>query len=441
MSRVGLKQRGALWLALLAPLFYLSYGLANHLAAGRAQVPSLVFGWEQGIPFWAWTIYPYWSINVFYALSLFLARDRVELDRHAARLLSVQAIAVLCFVLWPLRFSFGQPPVDGGLAGLLFTALRGFDQPYNQAPSLHIALAVVLWDWYRRRIAPGWVRGVLHVWTLAICASVLTTWQHHFVDIPTGALLGMLCVWAWPLERRALPWRPWSADPQRLRLAGQYLAGAVVLALPALAFGGGWLWLLWPTVSLVLVALNYAVFGARGFQMGRDGRMAWPARWLLAPYRLGAALNAWGWTRRQRAADEVLPGVLLGRVPSRAEWEAAGRPRILSLCAELQVPAAARARTLCLPWLDLVAPTPAALHRAALMLARQRAGGQAVWVCCALGYSRSAATVVGWLAASGEAWSVGQAQALVRQARPQIVLRHAWQNALLQAGSTPVAAR
>ena len=401
----------------------------------------MVFDWEQGIPFWAWTIYPYWSINLFYAVSLFLARDRRELDRHAARLLSVQAVAVGCFLLWPLRFSFGQPPVEDGLAGLLFTALRGFDQPYNQAPSLHIALAVVLWDWYGRRITARWARGLLHVWTLAICASVLTTWQHHFIDIPTGALLGLLAVWAWPLERRALLWREVSIDPRRLRLAGLYLAGAALLALPALAFGGVALWLLWPAVSLLLVALNYAVFGARGFQMGRDGRMAWPARWLLAPYRLAARVNAWCWTHRQRAADPVLPGVLLGRVPTQAEWEAAGRPRILSLCAELQVPAAARAHTLCLPWLDLVAPPPAALHRAALMLARQRAGGQAVWVCCALGYSRSAAAVVGWLAASGEAWSVGQAQAMVRHARSQIVLRHDWQSALLQAGSTPVTAR
>ena len=432
-------KRAALWLAVLAPVFYLSYGLANHWAAGRAQVPSVVFDWEHAIPFWSWTIYPYWSINAFYALSLFLARDRFTLDRHGARLLTVQAIAVTCFVLWPLHFSFGQPTLEeGDPAGWLFTALRGFDQPYNQAPSLHIALAVILWDWYRRCITQRWARVLLHGWTLAICISVLTTWQHHFIDVPTGALLGVLCVWAWPLERRALPWRRVSRDPQRLRLAGQYLVGAVALALPALAFGGWGLWLLWPALSLVAVALNYAVLGAQGFQMGRDGRMAWAARWLFAPYRLGAAVNAWCWTRRQRAADLVLPGVLLGRMPSQRAWEAAGRPRILSLCAERQVPAAARGHTVCLPLLDLVAPTPAALHRAALMLQRQRQDGATVWVCCALGYSRSAAAVVSWLAATGEAWSVGQAQALVRQARPQIVLRHAWQGALLQAGSMPL---
>ncbi len=39
-----------------------------------------------------------------------------------------------------------------GAPALLFNALRGFDQPFNQAPSLHIALAVILWDWYRQFI-------------------------------------------------------------------------------------------------------------------------------------------------------------------------------------------------------------------------------------------------------------------------------------------------
>ncbi|RYF67673.1 MAG: phosphatase, partial [Comamonadaceae bacterium] len=153
-------KRAAAWLACLGPLFYLSYGLANWWAGTRAQVPSVVFDWEHGMPFWAWTIFPYWSINAFYALSLFLGRTRHLVDRHGARLLTAQLIAVSCFVLWPLHFSFGQAEVSGAPA-FLFNALRGFDQPFNQAPSLHIALAVILWDWYRRLIHARWARAVL----------------------------------------------------------------------------------------------------------------------------------------------------------------------------------------------------------------------------------------------------------------------------------------
>ena len=137
-------KRAALWLAGLAPLFYLTYGVANHLAAGRTGVPVVVFGWERQIPFLAWTIIPYWSINLFYGASLFVCETRRELDTHGRRLLTAQAIAVACFLLFPLRFSFEKPAIEPGLAGFKFDALLSFDKPYNQAPSLHIALLVIL---------------------------------------------------------------------------------------------------------------------------------------------------------------------------------------------------------------------------------------------------------------------------------------------------------
>ncbi|WP_076998581.1 phosphatase PAP2/dual specificity phosphatase family protein [Variovorax sp. KK3] len=424
-SRPRPWKRAAAWLALLGPLFYASYGFANWWASTRAVVPTLYFEWERSVPFWAWTIFPYWTINAFYALSVFLARDRHELDRHGARLLTAQVLAVTCFVLWPLRFSFGQPAVEGAPA-LLFDALRGFDQPFNQAPSLHIALAVILWDFYRRRIHAMWARGVLHLWTFAICASVLTTWQHHFIDIPTGALLGLVCVWLWPLERVvSLPfgWRL-ARDVQRWKLAAAYAAGALLFFAAAFALRGMALWLAWFGIALLLVALNYAGLGARGFGMDRHGRMRWSARWLFAPYRLGAALNARVWTRGLPASVQVAPGLRLGRRPSHAEWEAAGRPALVSLCAELQLPPVPTAR--CVPMLDLVLPPAQQLRRAAAVIEGLRSRGEPVWVCCALGFSRSAASVVAWLGLHGRAASLDGAHAVVRQARPQIVLRSGW---------------
>lgn len=428
MKRGRPTRRALAWLALLAPFFYASYGLANHLAARRAGVPSFVFDWEQQVPFWAWTIFPYWSLNVFYGLSVLLAASRHELDRHVARLLSAQCIAVACFIVFPLRFAFGQPPVDGA-AGWLFNALRGFDQPFNQAPSLHIALTVILWDFYRRRLSTPWARIVLHLWALAISGSVLTTWQHHFIDIPTGALLGLLCVWAWPLERRlSMPaaWRL-SADAARQRLALRYAFAALAVAALATLFGGTVLWLWWPAVALMLVALNYLGFGARGFQMDAQGRMAWAARWLLAPYRIGATVNGWLWTRRLPATRELLPGVWIGSL-ARLHTVPDARATLVSLCAELQVPAAEHAH--CLPWLDLVPASPQALRRAAVLIEAAVQRGDAVLVGCALGYSRSAAALACWLARSGRARDADDAVAQLQLLHPQLVLGEAWRAAL-----------
>src|SRR4051812_7770658 len=101
------------WLLFLAPFFYVTYGAANLAAAHRGHVASIVFDWERRIPFIASTIVPYWSIDAFYGLSLFVCATRRELGIHVRRLIAAQVVAVACFILFPLRFSFGQPRADG----------------------------------------------------------------------------------------------------------------------------------------------------------------------------------------------------------------------------------------------------------------------------------------------------------------------------------------
>lgn len=417
--------RAALWLLVLAPLFFLSYGYANGVAAARTGVPSIVFDWERAIPFWAWTIVPYWSIDLFYGISLFVCRDRRELDTQGLRLLTAQALAIACFLLWPLRFSFQRPDSDG-VFGWLFDVLLGFDKPFNQAPSLHIVLLIVLWVRFAAHLRGAW-RWLLHGWFALIGVSVLTTYQHHFVDVPTGLLAGWLCVWLWP-ERAPAPWRgaALARDAQRWKLALLYASGAAACAAVAWWLrGAGW-WLLWPAWSLALVAANYAALGANGFQKRADGRLSAAARWLFAPYLLGAWLNSRWWTRRAPQPVAVADGVWLGRVPGAGERGAFAA--IVDCSAELSLPAW-REGDAVRPMLDLVAPTPAQLGEAAQDIERLRARGE-VLVCCALGYSRSAAAVAAWLLRSGRARSLEAAIDTLRRARPAIVLGPAHRRAL-----------
>ena len=137
------------WLAFLGPFFFATYGFATWATAQRPHVGALVFDWERMIPFLPWTIVPYWSIDLLYGLSLFTCTDRRELDTHAKRLLTAQIVAVCCFLLFPLTFTFERPMSDG-VFGWLFQVLGLFDKPFNQAPSLHVALLVVLWAQYGR---------------------------------------------------------------------------------------------------------------------------------------------------------------------------------------------------------------------------------------------------------------------------------------------------
>ncbi|WP_420225362.1 dual specificity protein phosphatase family protein [Pigmentiphaga litoralis] len=443
--------------------FFGTYGFATWATAQRAQVGSVVFGWEHLIPLWPWTIVPYWSIDLLYGLSLLLCATKRELDTHGRRLLTAQAIAVTCFLLFPLRFSVDRPAQDG-VFGWMFDVLMGFDKPFNQAPSLHITLLVVLWVCYAAHSRGIW-KLLVHGWFALIGLSVLTTWQHHFIDLPTGVLAGWLCVWLWPDHRRAPTLKAtFTTDAARRRLAWRYLAGAGVFALLACR-GGAALWLAWPALSLGLVALNYAWLGPEGFQKRPDGTLSLAARWLFAPYLVAARINAAWWTRRHHHADAVVDGVWLG--PLRA-WKPSQAPGIhgwvgvssngmsfndmgsngmgfkdmcsngrslngmssndrklhdislIDMTAEIGVdPAGCAYATF--PVLDLTVPNVSTCLAAADAIEQMRQRGP-VLVACALGYSRSATAVAAWLLCSGRAASVDDAVALLQRARPQVVL-------------------
>lgn len=412
-------KRASLWLIALGVLFFSSYNAANWLASQRAHVPSIVFGWESMVPYWPWTIVPYWSIDLFYCASLFLCVTRRELDTHARRLLAVQLISVTIFIIAPLRCTFVRPETTG-LFGAMLDALLLFDKPFNQAPALHISLLVILWVRYAGHLC-GIGRLALHVWFALIGISVLTTYQHHFFDIPAGLWTGWFCIWLFPEHSKSLLARlHLTREKRRQQLAARYFAGGTMATAISVVTGGWGLWLLWPAGSLLLVSIIYACLDADAFQKNTDGSFSLASTWLLAPYLLGARLNAYWWTRNAPGSGAVTPELWMGRQPSLAWPPPPGVKTVVDLCAELPC-ATLGCSYISLPALDLVPLTMATLENAAQEITTAIANGP-VLVCCALGYSRSAAAVAAWLITSGQASDAAAAVALIRAARPQIVL-------------------
>jgi hypothetical protein len=386
------------WLAFLAPFFYLTYNFANSAARRRASVPALMFPWERRIPFVGWTILPYWSTNLFYAFSLAICRTRDELDRHARRLIAIQLFSVACFLAFPLRCT-SKPPAVGGWVESLFTALRSFDQPYNQAPSLHVGIVWILWTRYRAHTA-GRLRIGLAAWFVLMALSTLTTWQHHFIDVPTGLWAGLLVTAAFPERRIARP---------HVRLTLGYLAGAVVCAAAAFAWGGfGWL-LLWPGFALSMVAAAY--WTGDPAWLGKTGS---PAKLFLLPYTVAAWINSRLWTRGEPGNNHLADAVWIGRAPSRLERR--GMKSVVTLAPELPIRSDAH-----IPMLDLVPPSHEDLD-AAVRAIEKLAGSRPTLVCCALGYTRSAVASAAWLIAAGRASTIDDALQQVRRARTQAVV-------------------
>jgi membrane-associated phospholipid phosphatase len=89
--------------------------------------------------------------------------------------------------------AYPRPVVDGFWA-IGFTPLHALDQPYNLAPSLHIALWTILLAVYWRHTR-ALRRAAIVTWFVLIYASTLLTWQHQAFDVITGQALGLAALY------------------------------------------------------------------------------------------------------------------------------------------------------------------------------------------------------------------------------------------------------
>jgi hypothetical protein len=350
-----------------------------------------------------------------YAASFFVCASLAELNRHTARLLAAQLISVTAFLLFPLRFTFARPE-SAGIFAWMFALLGSFDKPFNQAPSLHLSITTILWFQCSAHLT-GLALWLCRAWLILVGLSTLTTYQHHFIDLPTGILVGLISVWLFPEFQ-------YTREARRMRICAVYLTGLLLFASAAMWNGGvAWL-LLWPAVALLIVSAAYGL-DKPGILAKRRGSIHPAVLVLTAPY----TLSAWVHSRlrtRQDPACEVAGGVWIGHLPGRAECYRAGFRSLVDLTAEL--PARVTGTNyLGIPMLDLVVPNAEELE-AAVDAIEAFETERPTLVCCALGRSRSATAVSAWLVATGRSVSADAAIALVRKARPSIVLHKAHRN-------------
>lgn len=412
-ARGPLFWRALGWLAILGPSFFLLYGWANARAAALPSVPAIVFDWERHIPFMPSFMLPYMSEDLFYALSLFVVASRLELDRHACRLLLATVFSVGCFILYPLQFSFERPEVSG-FNGWLLEVLTGFDKPFNQAPSLHISLLILLWVQLEKHVAGAFL-WLMRGWFVLIALSVLLVWQHHFIDVLLGAFTGFAILYMVPDQgwrRATLP-----GDARRYQIGGRYLALAIAGILGAWLLQGAVWWLLWPASAFALVAGAYLGLGAQVFQKdAATGKRTMAATVILAPYLVIAHASQRVFSRWSPICD--LGFATLGPWPGPLPGSAA----VLDLAPELAARHHHAPYSSC-ALMDLVSPSHAELQQAVLDLEWLLAQGMPVHIHCALGLERSAVVAAAWLLHQGSADSVDEAIAIVQQRHPKAIFR------------------
>jgi Dual specificity phosphatase, catalytic domain/PAP2 superfamily len=415
---VDVKQSKALIVSIgLSVLFLIVYGGCNWITAHRANVGTFYFQWERRISFVPFFILPYMSIDVFFVIAPFLCRTERELSVLAKRIATAIIVAGICFLLFPFRFAFSRPHVDGWV-GALFDWFRGMDAPYNLLPSLHAAFTLILCDIYFRHTR-GFIRVIVVIWFVLIALSPVLTYQHHLVDIIGGFVLAGYCFYVFREHTPALP------AITNCRIGSYYAAGAAVLLVV-----GGILWpwgvlLMWPAIALGIVATAYFTAGPTVFQK-TEGKLPWSTWFVLAPYLFGQYVSLLYYRSRCRRWDKVTPDVWIGgKLGSRAAKKilCLGVVSVLDLSAEFsEAQPFRKINYLNIPVLDLTAPTQSQLVEISEFIRNHSQNG-AVYVHCKIGYSRSAAAVAAYLLSSGKVKTAEEAIAMIRRVRPSVVTR------------------
>ena len=408
----------------LSVLFLIVYGWCNWITGQRQDVGTLFFEWERLIPFVPLMIVPYMSIDLFFVVAPFLCRTDSELAAFSKRIVAAMVVAGICFLLFPLRFAFERPHADGWL-GVVFDWFRGMDLPYNLLPSLHIAFRTVLAQHYARHTRGLW-RGLSNGWFVLVGLSTLLTYQHHVMDVVAGFALGVSCIYF------ICEPEPHPPVVTNRRVGSYYTAAALILSCFVI-----WLWpwavlLLWPMISLGIVASAYFGLGPSIFRKA-DGQLHWSARLILAPCLLGQWISLLYYQRQCRPWDKITPTVWIGRLLDHKEAEAAARlgvSAVLDLTAEFSETKPFRALVYRnIPILDLTAPSLEQLREMAAFIDEESRKG-IVYVHCKIGYSRTAGAAAAYLLQTGKASGVNEALEMLRPVRPSIVVRPEVRSAL-----------
>ncbi|MGU3375247.1 phosphatase PAP2 family protein [Chryseobacterium sp. M5A1_1a] len=307
-KRLKIKQK-LYALILCSVVFMMIYNYTAWHISTLAEVPSFVFDFEKHIPFIPWTIIPYMTSGLFFCMVFFFCNSKEQLKVLTQRMLFVTIVAGICFLLFPLKFSFPKPETENLFFGYAFQFLKTFDSPFNQSPSLHIAYAFIFWTVFRN-IKKG--RFFVLVWLILLGISTLTTYQHHFIDILTGSLLAHISFIVFPYRKKDFLYR-------NFHVANYYFLFGWILILSALLlnqFSGNFgLTLLWPALMSLCIGYHYQKDNIY-FLKDKNGNISLIKKIFYFPYLLMYRIF-WKFLRKNKMPIEPVSRIYISSKPDQ----------------------------------------------------------------------------------------------------------------------------
>ncbi len=284
-------------------LFSLVYNFNAWYTSTLDNVPSFVFSFEKYIPFIPWTIIPYLTSGFFFVTVFFFCKNNDQLITLFKRLLFIIIVAGIFYFLFPLKFSLLKPDTNNALLQLLFQFIKNVDSPYNQAPSLHIAFAFIFWTVFRNFKKR---RNLFAIWLGFLGLSTLTTYQHHLIDVLTGAILAHISFIIFPRNQN-------NFQSRNFHIANYYFLGGWIVIIISLllneSYNSYYIILLWPSLILFLIGYHYQKNNVR-FLKNTYGNISFYKKVFYFPY-LATYWFFWMFFRKNKKTIEILPKIFI----------------------------------------------------------------------------------------------------------------------------------
>tara|TARA_B100000767_G_C19768467_1_gene538759 strand:- start:2225 stop:2872 length:648 start_codon:yes stop_codon:yes gene_type:complete len=180
-----------IWGAITGIFSTVVYFGANEIASKNTHFYQLYFEFEKDIPMVPWMIYIYQSFALLIIITYLSIKSPQRIKAYSISFMSSCAIAAVFFILFPAELGFSRVENIKGYE-FMYNTIHTIDRPHNLAPSLHIAYSGLGAYVLSSEIQSKVLKGMIWIWFLLICSSIVLVHQHHLFDIFSGAILALV---------------------------------------------------------------------------------------------------------------------------------------------------------------------------------------------------------------------------------------------------------
>ena len=182
-----------IWGAITLIFSTVVYFGTNEIASKSEHFYKLYFEFERDIPMVPWMVYIYQSFALLIVITYFSIKSRQKIKAYSISFMSSCGIAAVFFILFPTELGFSRTENIEGYE-FMYNLLHMIDKPHNLAPSLHITYSALGAYVLSSEIKSKWLKGMIWLWFLLICSSIVLVHQHHLFDIFSGILLSYFVI-------------------------------------------------------------------------------------------------------------------------------------------------------------------------------------------------------------------------------------------------------